>query len=84
MRLDICGQFVVRVLTPDGGWSKGRPVALIEETDKWTQTHLLIPDDLSEADLEAYVADKFAAFAPPGEIRRLDPAPMACPERAKP
>lgn len=85
MRLDICGQFVVRVLTPNGGWSKGRPVALIEETDKWTRTDLLIPNDLCEADLETYVADKFAAFAPPGAvIRRLDAAPKARPERAKP
>ena len=34
MRLDICGQFVVSVVTPHGGWSKGRPIALIEDSDK--------------------------------------------------
>jgi hypothetical protein len=85
MRLDICGQFIVRVLMPNGGCSKGRPVALIEDTDKWTLTDLLIPNDLCEADLETYVADKFAAFAPPGRaIRRLDATPKARLERAKP
>ena len=35
MRLDISGQFVVNVVTPNGGWSKGRPVAFIEDGDTW-------------------------------------------------
>ena len=73
MRLDICGQFVVSVVTPKGGWSKGRPIALIEEGDKWLPADLLIPNSLSERALESYVADKFSTFIRPGgEIRRLD------------
>jgi hypothetical protein len=35
--------------------------------------YLLIPNDLSDGDLERYVADKFSTFATPGRaIRRLD------------
>jgi len=30
MRLDIYGQFVISVITPSGGWSKGRPIAFVE------------------------------------------------------
>ena len=33
MRLDIYGQFVVNVVRPNGGWSKGRPIAFIEERE---------------------------------------------------
>jgi hypothetical protein len=73
MRLDICGQFVVSVVTPHGGWSKGRPIALIEDSDKWSPTDLLIPNRLSDRALEQYVADKFSTFIRPGKaIRRLD------------
>jgi hypothetical protein len=73
MRLDICGQFVVTVVRPDGGWSKGRPIAFIEEPEALRPADLLIPNDLSEHDLERYVADKFAAFAKADKaIRRLD------------
>ena len=75
MRLDIYGRFVVNVVTPDGGWSKGRPIAFIEERDKFCPVDLLIPNDLSERALEQYVAAKFSSFAAPGrEIRRLDAA----------
>jgi hypothetical protein len=73
MRLDIYGQFVVNVISPSGGWSKGRPIALIEESAASRWADLLIPNDLSEPDLERYVADKFSAFATAGRmIRRLD------------
>jgi hypothetical protein len=52
MRLDICGQFVVNVVRPDGGWSKGRPIAFIEELGALRQADLFIPNDLSDRDLE--------------------------------
>lgn len=73
MRLDIYGQFVVNVVRPNGGWSKGRPIAFIEEGDTSRLVELLIPNDLSERDLERYVAGKFSSFAKAGRaIRRLD------------
>jgi hypothetical protein len=73
MRLDIYGQFVVNVVRPDGGWSKGRQVAVIEAPGAPCEADLLIPNDLSDRDLERYVADKFRAFAKSGKaIRRLD------------
>jgi hypothetical protein len=73
MRFDICGQFVLSVVTPAGGWSKGRPIAFIEESDKWAPAELLIPNGLSDGALEQYVADKFSAFIRSGKrIRRLD------------
>jgi hypothetical protein len=73
MRLDIYGQFVVNVVSPNGGWSKGRPIAVIEEREASRCADLLIPNDLSDGDLERYVADKFSTFATPGRaIRRLD------------
>ena len=76
MRLDIYGQFVVSVVKPDGGWSKGRPIAFIEEQDAWRLADLLIPNGLSEPALEQYVADKFSNFAWAGRaIRRLDVRP---------
>jgi len=76
MRLDIYGQFVVNVVRLNGGWSKGRPVALIEDRGTSRQADLLIPNDLSDRDLERYVADKFSTFAKSGKaIRRLDPWP---------
>jgi hypothetical protein len=76
MRLDIYGQFVVSVVRPDGGASKGRPIAFIEERDTCRPADLLIPNGLSEQALERYVAGKFCAFAQPGRaIRRLDPVP---------
>jgi hypothetical protein len=78
MRLDIYGLFVVRVLAPAGGWAKGRHVVFIEEGDALRPTDLLIPNDLTERQLERYVAWKFSAFARPGEeIRRLDPECLA-------
>jgi hypothetical protein len=73
MRLDIYGQFVVDVVKPGDGWSKGRPIAFIEERDASRLAELLIPNDLSDHDLERYVADKFSVFSRPGKaIRRLD------------
>jgi hypothetical protein len=73
MRLGIYGQFVVNVVSPSGGWSKGRPIALIEERGAPRCADLLIPNDLSDWDLKRYVANKFSTFARPGRaIRRLD------------
>jgi hypothetical protein len=73
MRLDIYGLFVVSVVLPRGGRSKGRPIAFVEEGDRWSPVDLLIPNGLTESELERYVADKFASFAIPGrKIRRLD------------
>jgi hypothetical protein len=78
MRLDIYGQFVVNVVTPRGGWSKGRPIAFIEETACWRICDLLIPNGLSDSELERYMADKYSAFARPGrQIWRLDGARQA-------
>jgi len=73
MRLDISGQFVVNVVTPDGGWSKGRPIAFIEDGERWFPIDLLIPNDLSERALETFIAARFSAFVVAGRpIRRLD------------
>ena len=75
MRLDISGQFVVNVVRPNGGWSKGRPVAFIEAADKWHVVDVLIPNDLSDQALEDFIAHKFSGFAAAGKpIRRLDAA----------
>jgi len=77
MRLDISGQFVVNVVTPEGGWSKGRPIALIEAGDKWSIADLLIPNGLSDCALETFVAAKFSSFVVAGKpIRRLDIASL--------
>lgn len=73
MRFDICGQFVLNVVMPEGGRSKGRPVAFVEECDRWVPADLLIPNGLSDGALQSYVADRFSAFAISGRrIRRLD------------
>jgi hypothetical protein len=81
MRLDIFGQFVVRVVAPRGGRAKGRPIALIEEPDRWCAADLLIPGKLGERALERYVAGMFRAFATPGRtVRRLD---ATLPRRAR-
>jgi hypothetical protein len=83
MRLDIYGQFVVNVVRPNGGWSKGRPIAFIEDRGTSRQAELLIPNDLSDRDLESYVADKFSVFAKSGKaIRRLDAGPSTNAARA--
>lgn len=75
MRMDISGQFVVNVVTPNGGWSKGRPIAFIEDADKWQVVDLLIPNDLSDRALEDFITHKFSGFAAAGKpIRRLDEA----------
>jgi hypothetical protein len=73
MRLDIYGQFVVSVVTPRGGWSKGRAIAFVEEGDRWHPADLLIPNSLTDSEVERYVANRYASFAQPGRaIRRLD------------
>lgn len=78
MRFDIYGLFVVRVVTPRGGWSKGRPVAFVEDGGTWRPCNLLIPNGLTDSELERYIADKYAVFARPGrQIRRLDRVQLA-------
>jgi hypothetical protein len=73
MRFDTSGQFVVAVVTPAGGWSKGRPIAVIEDADKWRIADRLIPNGLSERALESFIARKFSAFTVAGKpVRRLD------------
>jgi len=73
MLLDIYGQFMVRVVAPIGGWSKGRPIAFIEDHDRGYPADLLIPNGLTSSELERYVTDKYSIFAQPGrKIRRLD------------
>ena len=67
MRLNIYDQFIVGAVRPNGGWSKGRPIAYIEEDDKCVPLFdLLIPNDLGEEDLARYVSSRFADFARPG------------------
>jgi hypothetical protein len=67
MRLSIYDLFTVGVVRPDGGWSKGRPIAFIEEDDRCVPLFdLVIPNDLDDAGLVRYVSNKFAAFARPG------------------
>jgi hypothetical protein len=68
MRLSIYDLFTVGVVRPDGGWSKGRPIAFIEEDDKCVPLFdLVIPNDLDDAALARYVSEKFAAFARQGK-----------------
>jgi hypothetical protein len=67
MRLNIYDLFTVGVVRPDGGWSKGRPLAFIEESDRCIPVPgLLIPNGLDDVQLARFVADRFAAFARPG------------------
>jgi hypothetical protein len=68
MRLSIYDLFTVGVVRPDGGWSKGRPIAFIEESDRCMPLpNLLLPNDLDDTELAWFVADRFAAFARPGQ-----------------
>src|SRR5262245_50921538 len=68
MQLNVYDLFTVRVVRPDGGWSKGRPIAFIEESDKCVPVlDLLLPNDLDDTGLARFVADKFTAFARPGK-----------------
>jgi len=68
MRLSIYDQFIVGVVQPSGGWSKGRPIAYLEEADKCVPLFdLLIPNDLDEDGIASYVSEKFVAFAAPGK-----------------
>jgi hypothetical protein len=82
MRLEISGLFVVKVVRPNGGWSKGRPIAFVEDGDKWRLADLLIPNGLSDPALEAFIAGKFSQFAVAGKpIRRLDEPRAVLPEK---
>jgi hypothetical protein len=76
MRLSIYDLFTVGVAPRHGGCSKGRPIAYIEESDRCVPVlDLLIPNDLDDAGLARFVADKFATFARPGKcIAVLDDA----------
>ena len=68
MRLSIYDQFIVGVVRPSGGWSKGRPIAYIEEDDKCVPLFdLLIPNDLDDEELARYVGGKFARFRASGQ-----------------
>jgi hypothetical protein len=68
MRLNIHDQFVVGVVRPNGGWSKGRPIAYIEEDDKCMPLFdLLIPNDLDDEGVARYVSYKFSAFGQAGK-----------------
>jgi hypothetical protein len=67
MRLSIYDQFVVGVVRPNGGWSKGRPMAFIEEGDKCVPLFDLVPNDLDDAEVARFVSDRFAASARPGK-----------------
>lgn len=72
MRLNIYDQFIVGVVRPNGGWSKGRPIAYIEEEDKCLPLFdLLIPNDLNDKEIVQYVGDRFRAFAQAG--KRVSP-----------
>jgi hypothetical protein len=77
MRLSIYDQFTVGVVRPSGGWSKGRPIAFIEEEDKCVPlVDLLIPNGLDDEELARYVSGKFSAFAQPGKrIKALEGTP---------
>lgn len=67
MRLNIYDLFTVGVVRPEGGWSKGRPIAFIEEGDRCVPlADLVIPNDLDDAALAGYVGARFTAFARPG------------------
>lgn len=73
MRLNIYDLFTVGVVRPYGGWSKGRPIAFIEDGDKWHPVDLLIPNHLSDRALETFIAHKFSGFLVAGRpIRRID------------
>jgi hypothetical protein len=68
MRLSIYDQFVVGIVRPKGGWSKGRPIAFIEEDDRCVPLFdLLIPNDLDDKGLVPFVSNRFVAFARPGK-----------------
>ena len=75
MRLRIYDQFVVGVVRPCGGWSKGRPMAYIEDDDKCIPLFdFLLPNELDDEGLVRYVSGKFSAFAQPGKrVVRLTP-----------
>jgi hypothetical protein len=68
MRLNIYDQFIIGVVRPSGGWSKGRPIAFIEDAEKCAPLFdLLLPNDLDEDGMARYVGDKFWAFRQAGK-----------------
>jgi hypothetical protein len=57
----------VGVVRPSGGWSKGRPIAYLQEDDKCVPLFdLLIPNDLDDEGIARFVSDRFRAFAQAG------------------
>jgi hypothetical protein len=86
MRLNIYDQFIIGVVRPKGGWSKGRSIAYIEEDDKCVPLfHVLIPNDLDDEGVARYVGAKFAAFARPGKrVAALERTPISEFEKQNP
>jgi len=82
MRLSIYDQFVIGIVRPSGGWSKGRPIAFIEDEEKCVPiVDLLLPNDLAERDLVRFVGAKFSAFRRAG--KRIAVLPTATRRRTQ-
>jgi hypothetical protein len=77
MRFNMYDQFILGVVRPNGGWSKGRPIAYIEDDEKCVPLFdLLIPNELDDEELARYISGKFSTFAQPGKrIGALDSRP---------
>jgi hypothetical protein len=86
MRLSICDRFIAGVVRPSGGWSKGRPIAYIEEDDKCVPLFdLLIPNNLDDEGVARYVGGRFADFAEAGRgVTPLTRMPSPALERIEP
>jgi hypothetical protein len=68
MRLNIYGLFTLGVARPQGGWSKGRPIAYIEEGDKCVPLFdVLLPNSLNDEQIAGFVSNRYSAFARPGK-----------------
>jgi hypothetical protein len=64
MRLKVDDQLVVGLVRPCGGWSKGRPIAYLEDDEKCVPLfHLLLPNALDDEALARYVGERFSRFA---------------------
>jgi hypothetical protein len=85
MRFSIHEHFIVGVVRPSGGWSKGRPIAYIEEDDKCVPLFdLLIPNDLDDAEITGFAGEKFRTFARQGKRITPPPSPTHTPARRVP
>lgn len=85
MRFSIHEHFIVGVVRPSGGWSKGRPIAYIEEDDKCVPLFdLLIPNDLDDAEIAGFVGEKFRTFAQQGNRITPPPSPTRTPASREP